>query len=281
MMTEAPPVEIPLLSGKAREEENDVIAYLFRELALRRWIEDIVGEDLEEKAGGPGEGGLAKALKDGVRLCKVMLFLVPKSIPKIFENDSEFNVKKNIDFFIQALEELENFPSHLIFTVGDLYDQDNFLKVMYVLDYSSLLGFADFVLIVLDRECLEALGRKADEEWNPDISFKTKELLLRTLRKEIKFTPAQEERTKKMLEKCLPKKRSTSRGTTPTTTPRTRLKEEETPLKDSKKPSGANTKIRKKKKKDGEGKDATSPGTAQLLLACCRKGGGRGKTNNL
>jgi len=133
MTTEAPPVEIPLLSGKGREEENDVIAYLFRELALRRWIEDIVGEDLEEKAGGPGEGGLAKALKDGVRLCKVMLFLVPKSIPKIFENDSEFNVKKNIDFFIQALEELENFPSHLIFTVGDLYDQDNFLKVMYVL----------------------------------------------------------------------------------------------------------------------------------------------------
>lgn len=119
---------------KVAVSESDVAGFLFRELAVRRWIEDVVGEDLEDKPGGPGEGGLQVALHDGVRLCKLMLYLVPRSVPKIFEttkSDSEFAMRKNIGFFIEALGEAE-LSSAYIFTVSDLYDQDNFLKVLYV-----------------------------------------------------------------------------------------------------------------------------------------------------
>jgi hypothetical protein len=114
--------------------------FLLRELALRRWLEQILVEDLNP-AGGAADGGkqitIWDNLKDGVLLCRVMLTLKPNSVPKIHEEKAVFRRKENLFFFLEALDE-HDFPAKKKFTVADLYEEKNLIKVLYVLYWPSL-----------------------------------------------------------------------------------------------------------------------------------------------
>ncbi len=100
-----------------------VQTYLLRELAMRKWLEQCLDIKL------PDDQNLYHMLKDGVCLCKLMLTLRPKSIPRIYENQVGFRMKENLFFFLEALSE-HAFPSKKIFTVPDLYEEKNLLKVL-------------------------------------------------------------------------------------------------------------------------------------------------------
>lgn len=111
--------------------------FLLRELALRRWLEQILVEDLNP-AGGAADAGkqitIWDNLKDGVLLCRVMLTLKPNSVPKIHEEKAVFRRKENLFFFLEALDE-HDFPAKKKFTVADLYEEKNLIKVLYVLGF--------------------------------------------------------------------------------------------------------------------------------------------------
>jgi hypothetical protein len=121
--------------------------FLLRELALRRWLEQILVEDLNP-AGEAGEGGkqitIWDHLKDGVLLCRVMLTLKPNSVPKIHEEKAVFRRKENLFFFLEALDE-HDFPAKKKFTVADLYEEKNLIKVLYVLYWPSLCALTSQV----------------------------------------------------------------------------------------------------------------------------------------
>lgn len=159
--------------------------FLLRELAVRRWLERILVEDLSvpppNLASAPSSSSSSSAsallapvdndpalassssttspslatsssaasaasaptghgssshtlwshLKDGVLLCRVMLTLKPNSVPKIHEEKAEFRRKENLFFFLEALDE-NDFPSKKKFTVADLIEEKNLVKVLYV-----------------------------------------------------------------------------------------------------------------------------------------------------
>jgi hypothetical protein len=122
------------------KETGDVVVgtklirnFLLRELALRRWLEQILVEDLTQAGGeGPKQPTtIWDHLKDGVLLCRVMLTLKPNSVPKIHEEKAVFRRKENLFFFLEALDE-HDFPVKKKFTVADLYEEKNLVKVLYV-----------------------------------------------------------------------------------------------------------------------------------------------------
>jgi len=128
-----------------RKEESSLDTFLLRELAIRWWLQDVLLEDLttknttpnrtppapqrttattppsakktsnnkhnndEENEGPFGDVPLPDLLTDGVRLCKLMLAIVPRSIPIIHKGKDihrlAFKKRANISFFLAACEE--------------------------------------------------------------------------------------------------------------------------------------------------------------------------------
>eukprot|EP01087_Luapelamoeba_hula_P010953 TRINITY_DN2928_c0_g1_i5.p1 TRINITY_DN2928_c0_g1~~TRINITY_DN2928_c0_g1_i5.p1 ORF type:complete len:1294 (-),score=313.14 TRINITY_DN2928_c0_g1_i5:53-3934(-) len=98
----------------------------------------------------------------------------------------EYEMKKNIYFFLKACEE-EGVGDTVLFRVQDLYDQMNMLRVL---------------------ECVEIVGALAEKEWeHTEVTLRRKTDLLKQFKRNLDFTPDQRQRVKQILEHCIPRKR--------------------------------------------------------------------------
>lgn len=106
----------------------DPTFYLKRKVALRQWIEAVLGESIDSSQ------DLAMVLQNGVLICRVMLAIKEGSIPKIHTNSTlQFKMRENIMFFLHAVEDF-GIPRYKIFSIPDLLENKNFFKVLECLE---------------------------------------------------------------------------------------------------------------------------------------------------
>eukprot|EP01094_Clydonella_sp_ATCC50884_P025063 TRINITY_DN6443_c0_g1_i2.p1 TRINITY_DN6443_c0_g1~~TRINITY_DN6443_c0_g1_i2.p1 ORF type:complete len:947 (-),score=250.26 TRINITY_DN6443_c0_g1_i2:295-3135(-) len=111
---------------------QDVVdAYIREEVAVKIWLEQMFECELQKD--------YVPLLRDGTRLCKLMLALRPGSIPIIAEDTSAFfHIKNNIRFFLDACEEEYEIKRSRLFDVYDLYQLKNVPKVVLCLKALAL-----------------------------------------------------------------------------------------------------------------------------------------------
>eukprot|EP01087_Luapelamoeba_hula_P013945 TRINITY_DN4027_c0_g1_i1.p1 TRINITY_DN4027_c0_g1~~TRINITY_DN4027_c0_g1_i1.p1 ORF type:complete len:897 (-),score=169.55 TRINITY_DN4027_c0_g1_i1:12-2702(-) len=143
-------------------------AFMLRELALKLWLEEtLCVENLVEEADPTGTTLAAHYLNDllenGVLLCRLMLTLKEKSIPKVHQGKDEhgFGRGKNIAFFLQACEE-HGVPSASLFRTGDLFLTIPGAPPKGSRVGSEFTGPGQFYRVI---DCLEHLAGLADTEW--------------------------------------------------------------------------------------------------------------------
>ncbi|GAM26345.1 hypothetical protein SAMD00019534_095200 [Acytostelium subglobosum LB1] len=111
---------------------NSCLSFLLRTYTIRRWIEKLLELEL------PDGTQLFGSLGDGVILCRLMLSVKANSIPKIHTGTSlNFKIRENFLFFTQAMEDI-GVSRFYQFTVSDLHERKNYIKVL-----ESLEVFAD------------------------------------------------------------------------------------------------------------------------------------------
>lgn len=96
--------------AKKRESNYDYTS----QHEAQAWIESVIGEQLE--------GSFAAALKDGVKLCKLINTIKPGSVAKINESKMPFKQMENVSNFIRACRALGT-PEHSLFETVDLYEE--------------------------------------------------------------------------------------------------------------------------------------------------------------
>ncbi|EGG23389.1 pleckstrin domain-containing protein [Cavenderia fasciculata] len=126
------------LKAGAANFTQSCLAFLQRSLTIRKWIETVLGETIDEKE------TLFEAIRDGVLLCRVMMTVRADSIPKIHTGTKlNFKIRENLLFFLQALEDV-GVSRYYIFQVTDLIDRKNDIKVLESLEvFGDLVGEID------------------------------------------------------------------------------------------------------------------------------------------
>ncbi|KAL6059603.1 Calponin domain containing protein [Balamuthia mandrillaris] len=168
-------VELDRVTQKAAQD------FLLREYAVQKWIASVLGEPQLHPKNTPDKS-LQELLADGVKLCRLMLQLRPRSVPTIYDSEKDlqlgYKVNANIEFFLAACEEC-GIASFLRFSVEELREGSN-------------------MLIVLD--CLETLAEIAESEWSCFFRLKTKQEIIR---KGVAFSATQKERATFSIQQCL------------------------------------------------------------------------------
>eukprot|EP01103_Thecamoeba_quadrilineata_P017291 TRINITY_DN6063_c0_g1_i1.p1 TRINITY_DN6063_c0_g1~~TRINITY_DN6063_c0_g1_i1.p1 ORF type:complete len:925 (+),score=193.04 TRINITY_DN6063_c0_g1_i1:24-2798(+) len=95
--------------------------FLRREQQVRLWIEAVLEEQFSIE--------WKDELRDGIKLCRLMLIINDRSIPTISYSHHHFKKKENILFFLTACKDLGVSPWYL-FDIPDLYDARNLIKVI-------------------------------------------------------------------------------------------------------------------------------------------------------
>jgi hypothetical protein len=115
----------------------DPTLYLKRKVALREWMEAVLGERIDTTQ------DLAVVLQSGVHICRVMLAVCEGSIPKIHTNTTlQFKMRENIMFFLHACEDI-SIPRYKIFAIPDLLEGKNFFKVLECMEELALIAEQD------------------------------------------------------------------------------------------------------------------------------------------
>jgi hypothetical protein len=149
---------------------------------MEGWFEDSLIENFSELRKEQQGATLWTLLKDGVLLCKLMLSLKVKSIPRVHSGADlalGFRRRENIGFFLEACIE-HGFPHNKLFSVDDLDRELNILRVL---------------------ECLEELARKADKEWGFFFKLKSEEEIMKK-ESEKPFTEEDKKRAHAILERA-------------------------------------------------------------------------------
>ena len=127
---------------------------------VKRWIEQVLNVRLGTSVVAANVlPDLHTPLKDGIVLCHLMLRISERSIPRIQQDTSfAFQLKENVSFFIEAIGTLSHthdhepmslnhtrtltlislvyvaeygVPEHRLFTVADLFDNQNMVNVVH------------------------------------------------------------------------------------------------------------------------------------------------------
>jgi hypothetical protein len=113
--------------------------FLQRQEQVRRWLEDVVHTELPQKS-----TQLAQRLGDGEILCSLVNEIRPNSIPKIVRKpegaEKSYKSMENILAFLRVCREVFKFPEADLFEPIDLFEQKNWIKVIYCLQ--ALASFA-------------------------------------------------------------------------------------------------------------------------------------------
>ncbi|KAL6069493.1 hypothetical protein QOT17_007521 [Balamuthia mandrillaris] len=130
--------------GDKAENTMHLTEQLLREHAIQVWMREVLMEGPFDEPQHVEPYSLIPDLRDGIRLCKLMETLKPKSIPRINTGTVFFRNRENISFFLAACEEwgVSRFDR---FRLEDLYEDENFGAV---------------------ANCLERIGAKAHREHN-------------------------------------------------------------------------------------------------------------------
>ncbi|KAF0984705.1 hypothetical protein FDP41_000604 [Naegleria fowleri] len=116
--------------------EKKAYDFLVRQEEAKRWIEELVQENLP-----PGTANFGENLRDGIFLAKLGKIFAPSAIKKINTPKSgsvlEFMAVDNITQFFEACKKV-NFPDHYVFEVTDLWELKNIYKVVHCLHTLSL-----------------------------------------------------------------------------------------------------------------------------------------------
>ena len=85
---------------------EEVVAYWSRELAVCRWIEEVVETQLTFEP----SSALREGLRDGVLMCKLLNRLRDGTVPEVNEARAglklpHYRARKNMTFFLSACEE--------------------------------------------------------------------------------------------------------------------------------------------------------------------------------
>eukprot|EP01103_Thecamoeba_quadrilineata_P005891 TRINITY_DN15638_c0_g1_i1.p1 TRINITY_DN15638_c0_g1~~TRINITY_DN15638_c0_g1_i1.p1 ORF type:complete len:810 (+),score=149.18 TRINITY_DN15638_c0_g1_i1:75-2504(+) len=117
--------------------------YLRTEKEVSTWIQDVLKER-------PDPSDLHDFLKDGTRLCKLMLEIDPSSIPHIHYTHHAFRLKENISFFLLACEDLR-VPVYKLFTMSDLWEDGSIVAVVECLEELAIIVEAKGFAVKLNR----------------------------------------------------------------------------------------------------------------------------------
>ncbi|KAL6070964.1 RhoGEF domain containing protein [Balamuthia mandrillaris] len=168
--------------------------YLLRELALKKWLTEVLQDSCKDLALlSSSQTPLQTLLKDGTILCHTMLKLKEGSIPRVHPKGAPgFKQRENIMFFLQALQHELHFPSHDLFAIGDLYESNNFLKVLTTLEVLADTAVLEFGC---KTRLLSPQEMRAEEE---------KRLQVQSL----SFEEADLKRASAVLSLCLPNRRT-------------------------------------------------------------------------
>ena len=109
--------------------EKRAIDFLVKCQEAKTWIEECIKEPI---AGTPYD--LITQLRNGVYLCKLANLFTKNSIKKIHSvksgNVLEFMAIENLNNFLKACKSL-NFPEYNQFTVPDIWERKNVIKVVF------------------------------------------------------------------------------------------------------------------------------------------------------
>ncbi|EGC39499.1 hypothetical protein DICPUDRAFT_96538 [Dictyostelium purpureum] len=120
-----------LVQNLERVTDERIVQYIKTKLLVKRWIEEVI----EAPLSADDNEELEVSLKNGIALCTLLNIIQPNIVPKIFTK-FDFGFKNNIDFFIMGLNEL-GFPRQKQFSLKELYDGENFVRVVECLSELS------------------------------------------------------------------------------------------------------------------------------------------------
>lgn len=123
-------------------KELAAYAFLCRQQEAREWIEQVLNETFplnpDPKPDDPEiyqrsyKSDLFPALRDGMRLCRLINIIKKDSIKFKDSTGKPFVMLENINFFLEACKSM-NIPDHKLFLPLDLHERKNMPRVVYCL----------------------------------------------------------------------------------------------------------------------------------------------------
>lgn len=95
------------------------------EMEIREWMEELLGKKIGDD--------FHKALKSGVKLCKLCNKIKSKTVKKINKAGMPFKERENINNFLKGVRKL-GVAEHSIFNTADLFEGKNMGSVLITLD---------------------------------------------------------------------------------------------------------------------------------------------------
>ncbi|ELR14853.1 RhoGEF domain containing protein [Acanthamoeba castellanii str. Neff] len=134
---------------KVTEEQVD--QWQRKQHGVKRWIEEILGMELESE-------DLAGPLQTGVVLCHVIRRLDERAIPRIQEDTKQlFKLKENVEFFLAACKDM-GVPAFKLFKGPELWEGTGMVLVI-----ESLVALAAMV----EQQYEGAPPLVIDDQWKP------------------------------------------------------------------------------------------------------------------
>ena len=128
--------------------------YLQKEALVRKWLEDVLRDDLK--------ADLSEALASGIALCHVMLKLDQTLIPSIHYagENTAYKYRENLEFFVQAMEEY-GVPQQKCFHPSDLTRQRNMPKVITsLIELARLAETKNFRVVLPPEDSIPLVDRE-------------------------------------------------------------------------------------------------------------------------